>query len=96
MKAVLPILAVATVLSGGLAPALAQPAYPPQPDEGGPPPPPPGPAARFVLEPGHWSWAGGRYVWIGRHWIAARPGYVRFVPGHWGRFGRWIPPHWAA
>ena len=77
-------------------PAGAQPAFPPPPPEAGPMPPPPGPAAGFVLEPGHWQWNGARYVWVGRHWIAARAGYVHFVPGHWNRFGRWIPAHWGS
>lgn len=26
--------------------------------------------------------------------VVARP-YARWVPGHYNRFGRWIPPHWA-
>ena len=57
--------------------------------------PPPGPATGYVVEPGHWQWNGVRYVWIGRHWISTRPGYVHFIPGHWNRFGRWIPAHWG-
>ncbi len=74
--------------------AAAQPAFPPPPPEIGEPPPPPGPPARFVLEPGHWRWNGVRYVWIPRHWIGARIGYGRFIPGHW-RGGIWIEPHWV-
>ena len=83
--------AVSAVPVGG---ASAQPAYPPAPPDvvlG----PPPGPAAGYVVEPGHWQWTGGRYVWVPRHWIATRAGYGHFIPGHWNRFGRWIPAHWG-
>jgi hypothetical protein len=99
MKFVLPALALATALSAGLTvPAAAQPAFPAPPPELGPPPPPPGPPERFVIEPGHWHWNGYRYVWVHRHWIAVRPGYAHFVPGHWAPTPggpRWIPSHWA-
>jgi hypothetical protein len=76
------------------APALAQPAFPPEPPEVGAPPPPPGPPERFVLEPGHWQWSPRfqRYHWVHRHWIAVRVGY-HFVPGHWAG-GVWIAPGW--
>jgi hypothetical protein len=97
MKAVLAALALVTVASSA---ALAQPMpIPPPQAELGPPPPPPGPGPGFVIEPGHWRWNGVRYVWIGRHWIHARPAYVHFIPGHWSNpaFGppRWIPEHWG-
>ncbi len=77
-------------------PAAAQPAIPPPQEELGPPPLPPGPPNGFVLEPGHWRWGPrvGRYVWVPRHWIATRPGYVHFIPGHWGG-GVWIDAHWG-
>lgn len=95
MKSGLPALAVMSLLAvASLGSATAQPAYPPQPPEielG----PPPGPPARFVVEPGHWQWAGGRYVWVARHWIPVRRGYAHFIPGHWGMGGRWIPAHWG-
>jgi hypothetical protein len=98
MKFNLPALGLASLLAAGIAaPALAQPAFPTPPPEVGEPPPPPGPPERFVIEPGHWQWAGGRYVWERRHWIPVRRGYVHFVPGHWGRNyrgPRWIPAHW--
>ena len=96
-KLLLAGLAVLAAVSASVLPlpAAAQPAFPPPPDEGGPPPPPPGPPAGFVLEPGHWQWNGARYIWIGRHWIPTRPGYVHFIPGHWGFGGRWIPAHWG-
>jgi hypothetical protein len=81
-------------IAGGIAPALAQPAFPPPPYEGGPMGPPPGPPGGYIVEPGHYSWVNGRYVWFGRHWIARRVGYGHFVPGHWGPGGRWIPEHW--
>ena len=75
--------------------AAAQPAIPPPQAEFGAPPPPPGPPAGFVLEPGHWQWRPrlARYTWVPRHWIATRPDYVTFVPGHW-QAGVWIGPHW--
>ena len=78
-----------------LDPATAQPAFPPPPSELGPMGPPPGPPASFVVEPGHWQWTGNRYVWIHRHWMPMRVGYSHFIPGHWGRSGRWIPAHWG-
>jgi hypothetical protein len=59
--------------------------------------PPPGPG--YVLEPGHWHWTGGRYVWIGRHWVRTHAVYVHYVPGHWSRdaYGRpfWVAAHWS-
>jgi hypothetical protein len=35
-------------------------------------------------------------VWVHARWIAATPGYARFIPGHLNRFGVWIPGHWVA
>ncbi len=91
----LAVVAGLTLVSGA---AMAQTFAPPQVQiEVGPPPPAPGPG--YVLVPGRWSWNGVRYVWVGRHWIAGRPGYSHWVPGHWGtgRFGRWhwIEGHWS-
>ena len=86
---------VSAVSAMSVAPAMAQPAFPPPPVEDGPMPPPPGPAPGFVVEPGHWQWNGARYVWVHRHWIPVRAGYAHFVPGHWGPGGRWIPAHWG-
>ncbi len=77
-----------------LTPAAAQPAFPPPPYEA-PIGPPPGPGPRFIVEPGHYTWIGGRYVWVGQRWIPRHAGYSRFVPGHWGPRGRWIPEHWS-
>jgi hypothetical protein len=65
-----------------------------------PPPrvePPPPPRAGSVWDPGHWRWAGGRYVWAPGHWRPVRAGY-RWVPGHWVAHGpnwRWVGGHWA-
>ena len=57
---------------------------------GRPTPPPPGPASRFYLAPGYYTWTGGQYVWVPRHWIPIRVG-ARWVPPHWGvgPLGRW-------
>jgi hypothetical protein len=89
--------AALTLASGGA--AMAQTFAPPPPvAEAGPPPPPPGPASRFYLAPGYYTWTGGQYVWVPRHWIPIRVG-ARWVPPHWGvgPLGRWhfIPGHWA-
>jgi hypothetical protein len=91
------VIAGLTLVSGV---ASAQTFAPPPPEvDAGPPPPPPGPASRFYLAPGYWTWAGGRYVWAPRRWIPVQVGYTRWVPAHWGpgRFGRWrfVPGHWA-
>jgi hypothetical protein len=65
-----------------------------------PPPrvePPPPPRAGAVWDPGHWRWAGGRYVWAPGHWQPIRAGY-HWVPGHWIQRGphyRWVGGHWA-
>ncbi len=90
------VIAGLTLASGG---AMAQSFAPPPPVvEAGPPPPPPGPASRYYLAPGYYTWVGGSYVWQPRRWIPIRVGY-HWVPGHWGvgRRGvyRFIPPHWA-
>lgn len=95
MKSVLAAVAILSFAAAAAIPASAQPAFPAQPYERAPPPPP-GPPSRFVLEPGHWRWAPvqARYVWVPRHWIGARPGYVHFIPGHWGG-GVWHSAHWG-
>ncbi len=55
-------------------------------------PPPPqvevAPAVRvgFVWAPGYWSWNGSRHVWVGGHYIRARPGY-RWRADHWEQRG---------
>lgn len=57
----------------------------------------PAPRAGYVWAPGYWNWVGGRHVWVGGHWIGARPGY-RWVPDAWVRHGdRWhyARGHWA-
>lgn len=54
--------------------------------------------------PGHWEWRGGRHVWIGGHWVQARPGYHYreprweerggrhyMRPGGWDRDGDGVP-----
>jgi hypothetical protein len=94
MKVLIAVLAVMMAVSTV---AFAQPAFPPPPGEGGPPPPIPGPNG-WLLEPGHWHWNGYKYVWIYRHWIRSAPGYVHFIPGHWGPSPtgpRWYPAHWG-
>jgi hypothetical protein len=57
------------------------------------PPPPrfervPPPRRGFVWVPGFWRWDGyaHRHVWVGGHWVRARPGY-RYVPARWERVG---------
>jgi hypothetical protein len=101
MKRISAVLIAACVLATGA--AVAQPApyapIPPPQVEVGPPPPVPGPAAGYLLEPGHWQWNGVRYVWVPRHWVVRQPGWAHWVPGHWfvGRLGRyhWVPGHWG-
>ncbi|MDY7560626.1 hypothetical protein QN382_00765 [Pseudomonas sp. 10B1] len=36
----------------------------------------------FIWAHGYWRWDGARYVAIGGHWEALRPGY-RYVHPHW-------------
>jgi hypothetical protein len=92
-------LLVGTALFSTAALAQEYPGGPPPPAqfEAGPPPPAPGP--NYALVPGYWQWAGGRYVWVGRHWQIREVGFTRWTPGHWaiGRFGRWhfVPGHWV-
>ncbi len=90
--------ALAAALGLASTAAVAQPVPPPAP-----PPPvevaPPAPAVTgWALEPGHYVWrpARGGWVWVHARWIAATPGYARFIPGHLNRFGVWIPGHWVA
>ncbi|HTV96461.1 MAG TPA: hypothetical protein VME42_10665 [Steroidobacteraceae bacterium] len=66
-----------------------------------PPAPPvevvPAPRVGFVWAPGFWDWRGGRHVWVGGHWIAARPGW-RWVPDRWephGNHWHYVRGHWA-
>ena len=94
MRSTLTAAALLSALMTSLAgTALAQPAFPPPPPEVqiGPPPGPPG---QYVVEPGHYTWVGNQYVWVGRQWVFRQPGWGRFVPGHWGPRGHWIPEHW--
>ena len=76
-------------------------AQPPPPDYAAIPPPryetvPPPPGPRMVWEPGHWHWNGASYIWIGGHYIVARPHHLHWIEGRWvwaPRAGRWV---WAA
>jgi len=50
----------------------------------------PAPRAGWVWVPGVWEWRRGRYVWIGGHWVVARPGFT-YVPAAWvERRGHWV------
>ncbi|PUA18176.1 YXWGXW repeat-containing protein [Glaciimonas sp. PCH181] len=56
------------------------------------PPPPryeviPPPRGGFVWAPGFWRWNGRRHVWVGGHYIRARPGYRYYEP-RWERGDR--------
>jgi WXXGXW repeat (2 copies) len=56
--------------------------------------PPPGDP--MVWQPGHWHWDGYQYVWVGGHYVPARP---HWREGRWiwsPREGQWVwrPAHW--
>lgn len=49
------------------------------------PPPPryevvPPPRGGFIWAPGYWRWNGRRHVWVGGHYVRARPGYRYYAP----------------
>jgi hypothetical protein len=79
--------------------AMAQPApIPPPQVEAGPPPVIPGPPERWVFEPGHWHWNGVQYVWVPRHWVIRKVGWVHWHAGHWSDHGgvwHWVPAEWG-
>lgn len=57
----------------------------------------PSPRRGYVWAPGYWGYRGGRYVWIGGHYIRARPGY-RWAPAVWQQRGpgwHYVPGHWV-
>lgn len=59
----------------------------------------PAPRRGFAWAPGHWhwEWRQHRHVWVGGHWMRARPGYVYQSP-RWVQInGRWNmrPGNWA-
>jgi hypothetical protein len=68
----------------------------------GPPTPPPvvipvAPGPRYILVPGHWSWDGARYVWIGAVWLLPPYPAASWIPGRWRHHHRgwyWVPGHW--
>ncbi len=99
MKTMMAALLAGTALFSTAALAQEYPPGPPPAEQFEAGPPPPAPGAGYVLVPGYWRWAGGRYVWVGRHWEVRRVGYSRWVPGHWhtGPYGRWVwtGGHWA-
>lgn len=92
----------ALALLGGLAcvdGARAQPyGYAPiPPPQFEPPPPPPPPGPRMAWQNGGWEWTGRSYSWRPGHYVAWRPHYGQWMPGHWARRGYqnvWIPAHW--
>lgn len=58
-----------------------------------PPPAPvevvPAPRAGFVWVPGVYEWRHHHHVWVGGHWVHARPGFV-YQPAAWAQVnGRW-------
>jgi hypothetical protein len=58
------------------------------------PPPPrhevaPPPRRGQVWVPGYSDWRRNRHVWVGGHWVRARPGYVYREPRWVERDGRW-------
>ncbi len=54
----------------------------PDPRPGEVPPAPPGP--RQTLQPGHWDWVDGSYVWIPAAWHPRPPGPPRtWQDGYW-------------
>ena len=91
----------AAVLGGALSTLFALPACYAEVVAPGAPPPP-----RVVVMPvrpghvwvdGHWTWSGGRWVFVNGHYQAVRHGH-RWVPGHWQatpRGHRWVPGHWV-
>ena len=48
-----------------------------------------------VWAPGHWEWRGHRHVWVGGHWMRARPGYAYQSPRWVQKNGRWNMRHGA-
>jgi hypothetical protein len=49
----------------------------------------PAPRVGFVWVPGVYEWRHRHHVWVGGHWVRARPGYV-YQPATWARVnGRW-------
>jgi hypothetical protein len=68
-------------------------------------PPPPRvvyvPEARpgYSWQPGYWTLADGRWLWVEGGWVALQPGYA-WAPAHWERApdGNWqlIPGRWLA
>ncbi len=100
--AMLSLLSITTGLVAGVGIAEAQPG--PGPNRYPPPPPlrrevMPGPRRGHYWQPGHWRWAGGRYVWIDGTWVAGRARRGQWVQGQWQWSPRrrewiWRPAHW--
>lgn len=60
---------------------------------------PPAPSEAVVWNPGHWEWAGTRYVWVSGHYIQRPTAQANWVPGRWvKRDGDWywVEGHWAS
>jgi hypothetical protein len=77
--------------------AAAQPSYPPIPPPKRIEPAMPPTRGNYVWQPGHWSWTGYRYVWVGGAYVKRQPGWNTWVPGRWvlrGDHWVWIRPHW--
>lgn len=56
----------------------------------------PAPYSNAIRVEGHWTWRGGRYVWVDGYWLKPRRGYV-WVQGHWEKRPRgwvWVKGHW--
>ena len=49
----------------------------------------PAPRHGWVWVPGVYEWRGHHHVWVGGHWVRARPGYY-YAPSRWVEHdGRW-------
>jgi hypothetical protein len=56
------------------------------------------PGARFVWDPGHWTWNGGSYVWEAGHYVERPRAEASWVAGHWADRGNgwvWVQGHWG-
>ena len=55
------------------------------------------PSPRHVWIDEEWEARGGRYVFVGGHWVSPPQPMMVWMPGHWAARPRgevWIPGHW--
>lgn len=54
----------------------------------------PGPG--YVWVPGHYTYSGNQWVWLGGAWVVPPAPDARWVDGHWNPASqRWVEAHWV-